>query len=88
MANVSASVPVLVTGEPPTVNTDGAVSATLLTVPPPVPGGVEQMPSPRRYVELEQTPVQTLIMSDDAAAVVTYVEVEPFNTPLAGWNLV
>lgn len=39
-AKESAKVPVVVTGEPDTPNTEGALSATLFTVPPPVPGGV------------------------------------------------
>jgi len=46
-ANVKASVPVVVTGEPPTENTEGAVRATLDTPP----GGVTHVPSPRQNVE-------------------------------------
>jgi len=56
--NVTASVPVEVIGEPVTVNTLGAVRATLLTVPPPVPGGVAHVPSPRQnVVELAEVPL-------------------------------
>jgi glycine cleavage system H lipoate-binding protein len=39
VAKVAVSVPVVVTGEPVTVNTEGSDNPTLLTVPPPVPGG-------------------------------------------------
>lgn len=45
-----AKVPVFVMGEPDTENPAGTVCATLLTVPPPVPGGVAHVPSPRQKV--------------------------------------
>lgn len=40
-----------VMGEPETHSGVTAVAATLLTVPPPVPGGVAHVPSPRQNVD-------------------------------------
>jgi hypothetical protein len=51
---VIASVPELVTGEPPTVSHAGVVSPTLVTVP--APEGVAHVPSPRQYVD-DEAPV-------------------------------
>jgi len=71
VAKLSVRVPVLVIGEPVTLNTDGADNATLLTVPPPAPGGVWQLPSPRINVVLLHVPLNVARMSEDTAAVVT-----------------
>lgn len=56
--HVNARVPVLVIGEPETQRGETTVADTLLTVPPPVPGGVAQVPSPRqKLVELAPVPL-------------------------------
>lgn len=51
--------PLFVIGDPVTHNGLTAVAPTLLTVPPPVPGGVAHVPSPRQNVD-ELAPVPLL----------------------------
>lgn len=55
----NASVPVDVMGEPVMQSGVTAVADTLLTVPPPVPGGVAHVPSPRQKL-VEDAPVPLL----------------------------
>ena len=50
---MSANVPDVVTGLPPTVKKAGADNPTDVTVPEPPPAGVAQDPSPRQNVELD-----------------------------------
>lgn len=71
LAKLSAKVPAPVIGEPDTENTEGAVSATLVTVP--VPAGVWQLPSPRRYVEELHVPDQSAITFAAVAGVIALV---------------
>ena len=65
---VTASVPEVVTGEPPTLNPDGIVSPTLVTLPEPA---AAQEPSPRRNVPLLHVPENVPTTSVEVAAVVT-----------------
>lgn len=54
---VTASVPLLVIGDPETVSHDGTLIPTLVTVPPPLMAA--HIPSPRQYVD-ELAPVPEL----------------------------
>lgn len=76
---VTASVPLVVIGEPATVNHEGVVRATLVTVPLPPPADAQE-PSPRRNVEELQVPLHRLITSDDRAELNADVPL-PFNSP-------
>jgi hypothetical protein len=80
----SVSVPLSVTGEPVTENIEGALSPTLLTVPPPLPLTAAQVPSPRRNVVADGVPVAAIadtgILVCANAPEITAVKIAKTNT--------